>query len=60
MGAITVSPMQGLYILAVLSVAGTLVASHLVLNYGEQEGDGARAVAGYGVSSIRGSYWELS
>ena len=28
--------------------------------YGEQEGDGAREVAGYGVSSIRGSYWELS
>ena len=28
--------------------------------YGEQEGDGAREVAGYGVSSIRGTYWEMS
>ena len=28
--------------------------------YGEREGDGARAVAGSGVSSIPGSYWELS
>ncbi len=28
--------------------------------YGEQEGDGARAVAGYGVSSIRGTYWEVA